>query len=52
MSQARHDAAWFQISPKQPPTLLVVFTIGAERSKDLSLLPDLARQLNCSLNYI
>ena len=46
MSQARHDAAWFQTSEQQPPTLLVVFTMGPDRSRDTSLLPRLVRQLN------
>ena len=46
MSQARHDAAWFQASEQQPPTLLVVFTTGPDRARDASLLPELARQLN------
>ena len=45
MSQARHDAAWFQASDQQPPTLLVVFTTGPDRARDASLLPELARQL-------
>ena len=44
MSQARHDAAWFQAAD-QPPTLLVVFTAGPDRAKDEFLLPELARQL-------
>ena len=46
MSQARHDAAWFQASEQQPPILLVVFTTGPDRARDASLLPELARQLN------
>ena len=46
MSQARHDAAWFQMSEQQPSTLLVVFTTGPDRARDASLLPELARQLN------
>ena len=46
MSQARHDAAWFQASDQQPPTLLVVFTTGPDRSRDEQLLPDLARSLS------
>ena len=44
MSQARHDAAWFH-QPGQPPTLLVVFSTGTDRSKDQHLLPELARLL-------
>ena len=44
MSQARHDAAWFNQSG-QPPTLLVVFSTGTDRSKDQRLLPELARLL-------
>ena len=44
MSQARHDAAWFNQS-NQPPTLLVVFSTGTDRSKDQRLLPELARLL-------
>ena len=46
MSQARHDAAWFQTSEKQPPNLLVVLTTGPDRARDSSLLPELACQLN------
>ena len=45
MSQARHDAAWFH-QPGQPPTLLVVFSTGTDRSKDQRLLPELARLLH------
>ena len=45
MSQARHDAAWFQAFEQQPPSLLVVFTTGPDRARDASLLPELARQL-------
>ena len=46
MSQARHDAAWFQTSEQQPPSLLVVFTTGPDRARDETLLPELVRQLN------
>ena len=46
MSQARHDAAWFQTSNEQPPTMMVVFTTGSYCAEDTSLLPKLARQLN------
>ena len=46
MSQARHDAAWFQTSEQLPPSLLVVFTTGPDCAWDESLLPELARQLN------
>ena len=45
MSQARHDAAWFQ-RPDQPPRMLVVFASGPDRAKDENLLPELARLLN------
>jgi len=45
MSQARHDAAWW-ISPERPPSLLVVFSEGADRAKDPNLLPTLARELS------
>ena len=44
MSQARHDAAWYQ-APDQEPVLLVVFGSGPDRAKDETLLPDLARAL-------
>ena len=47
MSQARHDAAWFH-QPGQPPTLLVVFSTGTDRSKDQRLLPELSRLLHDS----
>ena len=50
MSQARHDAAWFQTSEKQPPSLLVVFTTGPDRARDASLLPELVRQLNLCIS--
>ena len=46
MSQARHDAAWFQMSEQQPPSLVVALTTGPDRARDASLLPDLLRQLN------
>ena len=45
MSQARHDAAWFQ-QLDQPPMLLVAFSTGTDRAKDERLLPDLARLLH------
>ena len=45
MSQARHDAAWWQ-RPDQPPELLVVFSTGTERAKDATLLPNLAQLLS------
>ncbi|WP_320675418.1 serine hydrolase [Prochlorococcus sp. MIT 1341] len=44
MSTARHDAAWFSI-PGGDPTLLVIFSVGRERSKDTSLLPEIASEL-------
>ena len=44
MSQARHDAAWW-IPPEGEPTLLVVFTEGADCARDEGLLPELAQQL-------
>jgi beta-lactamase class A len=48
MSQARHDAAWW-VSPERPPSLLVVFSEGADRAKDPNLLPTLARELSAVL---
>ena len=45
MSQARHDAAWWQL-PDQPPELLVAFSTGTERAKDAQLLPNLAHLLS------
>ena len=45
MSQARHDAAWFQ-QLDHPPMLLVAFSTGTDRAKDERLLPDLARLLH------
>ena len=45
MSQARHDAAWWQWGD-QPPTLLVAFSSGPDRAKDERLLPDLAEKLS------
>ena len=45
MSQARHDAAWFQ-QLDQPPMLLVAFSTGTDRAKDERLLPDLAHLLH------
>ena len=50
MSQSRHDAAWFQTSEQQPPSLLVVFTTGPDCARDAFLLPELARQLNLFSN--
>ena len=44
MSTARHDAAWFS-TPNGKPMLLVIFSVGRERSKDSSLLPTIARKL-------
>lgn len=45
MSQARHDAAWWQLDD-QPPMQMVVFSWGRDRSQDETLLPDLARALS------
>jgi hypothetical protein len=45
MSQARHDAAWWQL-PDQSPTLLVVFSSGPDCAKDEQLLPSLAKALS------
>ena len=44
MSQARHDAAYVELEA-QAPMLLVVFSEGAARAADGTLLPELARQL-------
>jgi len=44
MSQARHDAAYVE-AEGQAPTLLVVFSEGAERAADTGLLPELCRRL-------
>jgi len=44
MSQARHDAAYVE-AEGQAPMLLVVFSEGAARAADGTLLPELARQL-------
>ena len=44
MSQARHDAPWWQVSDA-PPTIVVAFGSGSDRSQDDQLLPDLARAL-------
>jgi beta-lactamase class A len=44
MSQARHDAAYVEVEG-QAPMLLVVFSEGAARAADGTLLPELARQL-------
>ena len=38
MSQARHDAAWWQHGD-QPPMLLVAFSSGPDRSRDEQLMP-------------
>ena len=45
MSEARHDAAWFQTS-KGIPMLLVVFCSGKHLAKDQFLLPALASELS------
>ena len=42
MSQARHDAAWWQHGD-QPPMLLVAFSSGPDRARDDRLMPALAR---------
>ena len=44
MSQARHDAAWWCLN-NEPPSLLVVFTEGAELANDEALLPAIAHNL-------
>ena len=44
MSQARHDAAWWS-SGDEAPSLLVVFTEGAELANDEALLPAIAHNL-------
>jgi hypothetical protein len=44
MSQARHDAAYFE-AEGQPPTLLVVFSEGRALASDERLLPDLCARL-------
>lgn len=44
MSTARHDAAWFS-TPGSNPMLLVIFTMGRERSTDNFLLPAIANGL-------
>ena len=44
MSQARHDAAWWCLN-NEPPSLLVVFSEGAELAKDEALLPAVANNL-------
>ena len=49
MSQARHDAAWFQGSD-QPPMLLVVYSNGPDRARDATLLPELAKALSSYTN--
>ncbi len=45
MSEARHDAAWFQI-PQGMPMLLVVFCQGEHLAKDTLLIPALAEKLS------
>ncbi len=45
MSQARHDAAWFCL-PNKEPMLLVVFSLGNQRAKDISLLPLITKRLS------
>ena len=45
MSQARHDAAWWQHGD-QPPMLLVAFSSGPDRARDERLMPALARSLS------
>lgn len=44
MSQARHDAAWWQ-GTDGSPCLLVAFSEGSACAQDQGLLPELARQL-------
>ena len=44
MSQARHDAAWWQ-QADQPPMLLVVCSSGPDRARDERLLPAIAEGL-------
>ena len=48
MSQARHDAAWWKL-PDAPPTMVVAFGSGSDRSQDDQLLPEMARAL-CDFN--
>ena len=43
MSQARHDAAWWQLP--DAPTLVVVFGNGGDRSQDEQLLPEITRAM-------
>ena len=45
MSQARHDAAWWQTA-NNPPSLIVVFLEGEVYSSDKKILP----QLSCKLS--
>ncbi len=47
MSQARHDAAYVELEGHRP-FLLVIFSEGAERSQDGTLLPELTRALAAS----
>tara|TARA_B100000700_G_C15051500_1_gene860540 strand:- start:1079 stop:1969 length:891 start_codon:yes stop_codon:yes gene_type:complete len=47
MSQARHDAAWFEI-PNKNPMLLIIFSQGKKNATDKSLLPLIASKL---INY-
>tara|TARA_B100001093_G_C26768255_1_gene988881 strand:+ start:624 stop:1523 length:900 start_codon:yes stop_codon:yes gene_type:complete len=44
MSEARHDAAW-SVQPAGQTQLLVVFSVGTERSNDNELLPIMAKEL-------
>ena len=44
MSQARHDCAWFKLTGKFP-AMLIAFSSGRDRAKDIHLLPGLARSL-------
>ena len=44
MSQARHDAAWWN-EPEGATQLLVVFSVGVERANDSQLLPGIAKEL-------
>ena len=48
MSEVRHDAAWWH-EPNLNPILLIVFYKGKESSKDDTLLPYIAKEIN-SLN--
>ena len=46
MSQARHDAAWWQTS-NGTPSLIVVFLEGETYANDKNILPQLAHKLSC-----